>query len=171
MPKFADIAAPLTAITADKTEFTWENIHHQAFEKLKEALASPPIITYPTPQDKFVLTTDASDIGLGAILSTAQGKVIEYASRVLTPAEKNYTTIKKECLAIVWAVRKFRHYLIGAHFTVCTDHKPLEWLESSKTSKSHLQRLECWSLELRAFDFDIIHLTGCNNLNADTLSR
>ena len=171
MPKFADIAAPLTALTADKAEFTWENIHHQAFEKLKEALASPPIITYPTPQDKFVLTTDASDIGLGAILSTAQGKVIEYASRVLTPAEKNYATIEKECLAIVWAVRKFRHYLIGAHFTVRTDHKPLEWLESSKTSKSRSQRLEHWSLELRAFDFDIIHLPGCNNLNADALSR
>ena len=127
---------------------------------MKKALASPPIITYPTPQDKFILTTDASDIGLGAILSTAQGKVIEYASRVLTPAEKNYATIEKECLAIVWAVRKFRHYLIGAHFTVRTDHKPLEWLESSKTSKSRSQRLERWSLELRAFDFDIIYLPG-----------
>ena len=119
----------------------------------------------------YILTTDACDIGLGAILSTAQGKVIEYASWVFTPAEKNYATITKESLAIVWAVRKFRHYLIGAHFTVRTDHKPLEWLESSKTSKSHLQRLEHWSLKLRAFDFDIIHQPGCKNLNADTLSR
>ena len=171
MPKFADIAAPLTALTTNKTNFVWQNVHHQAFEKLKQALVSPPIITYPTPQDKFVLTTDASNVGLGAILSTEQGSVIEYASRVLTPAEKNYATIEKECLAIVWAVRKFRHYLIGAHFKVCTDHKPLEWLESPKTSKTRSQRLERWSLELRAFDFDIVHLPGSTNLNADALSR
>ena len=88
-----------------------------------------------------------------------------------TPTEKNYATVEKECLAIVWAIRKFRHYLIGAHFTIHTDHKPLEWLESSKTSKSLSQRIECWSLELRAFDFDIVHVPGNTNLNADALSR
>ena len=135
MPKFADIAAPLTALTTNKTNFVWQKVHHQAFEKLKQALVSLPIITYPTPQDKFILTTDASNVGLGAILSTEQGSVIEYASRVLTPAEKNYATIEKVCLAIVWAVRKFRHYLFGAHFKVCTDHKPLEWLESLRLAK------------------------------------
>ena len=108
-------------------------------------------MSYPTRGDKFTLTTDASGIGLGTILSTHHGTVIEFASRTLTSAEKNYATIEKECLAIVWAVRKFRHYLIGAHFTIQTDHKPLEWLESSKTSKAHSQRLEHWSLELRAY--------------------
>ena len=118
-----------------------------------------------------MLTTDASDDGLGAILSTEQGTVIEYASRTLTPTEKNYATIEKECLAIIWAVRKFRHYLIGAHFVIHTDHKPLEWLTSPKTSKAHSQRLERWSLEHRAFDFDIVHLPGSTNLNADALSR
>ena len=95
VPKFADIAAPLTALTADKAEFTWEDVHYQAFEKLKEVLASPPIITYPTPQDKFVLSTDACDIGLGAILSTAQGKVIEYASWVFTLLKKTTLLLKK----------------------------------------------------------------------------
>ena len=139
--KFADIAAPLTALTTNKATFLWQSIHQQAFEQLKQALISPPVIAYPTPQDKFILTTDASDVGLGAILSTEQGTVIEYASQILTPTEMNYATIEKECLAIVWAVRKFRHYLIGAHFTIHTDHKPLEWLESSKTSKSRSQRL------------------------------
>ena len=71
----------------------------------------------------------------------------------------------------MWAVRKFRHYLIGAHFTIQTDHKPLEWLESSKTSKAHSQHLEHWSLELRAYDFDIVHRPGNVNQNADALSR
>ena len=65
----------------------------------------------------------------------------------------------------------YRHYLIGAHFTIHTDHKPLERLESSKTSKSHLQCLEHWSLELRAFNFDIVYVPGNTNLNADALSR
>ena len=89
----------------------------------------------------------------------------------MTPTEKNYATIKKEYLAIIWAVREFRHYLIGAHFVIKTDHKPLEWLTSPKTSKAHSQHLEQWSLELRAFDFNIGHLPGSTNLNADALSR
>jgi len=77
----------------------------------------------------------------------------------------------RKCLTIVWAVRKFRHYLIGAHFVIHTDHKSLEWLESSKTSKACPQHLERWSLELRAFDFDIVYLPGSTNLNAGALSR
>ena len=126
---------------------------------------------YPKPSDTFTLATDASDVGLGAVLSTANGAVVEYASRILTKAEKSYATIEKECLAIVWATRKFRHYLIGAPFIIQTDHKPLEWLESSKSSKARSQRLERWSLELRAYDFHIVHHPGTTNQHADALSR
>ena len=97
---------------------------------------------------------------LEAILSTQHGNVIEFASRSLNSAEKNYAIIEKECLTIVWAIHKFRHYLIGAHFNIHTDHKPLEWLESSKASRARSQRLECWSLELRAYDFEIVHRPG-----------
>ena len=75
MPKFADTATPLNALTANKVAFVWQSVHQQAFEQLKKALVSPPVIAYPTPRDKFVLTTDASDVGLGAILSTQQGAV------------------------------------------------------------------------------------------------
>ena len=85
------------------------------------------------------MATDASDTGLGAVLSTTRGTVIEYASRTLTNAEKTYATTEKECLAIVWAVHKFCHYLIGAHFLLETDHKPLEWLQATKASKSRCQ--------------------------------
>ena len=132
---------------------------------------SPPLLDYPLKNDQFVLTTDASDSGLGAILSTARGTVIEYASRTLSSAEKAYATTEKECLAIVWAVHKFRHYLIGAHILLETDHKPLEWLNTAKSSKSRSQRLERWSLELRAFQFSIIHHPGSTNQLADALSR
>ena len=83
----------------------------------------------------------------------------------------NYSTTEKECLAIVWAIHKFNHYLICAHFLLETDHKPLEWLEATKKSKSRSQRLECWSLELCAFHFSIKHRPGKENQHADVLSR
>ena len=118
-----------------------------------------------------MLTTDASDTGLGAVLSTAGGTVIEYASRTLSKAELSYNTTEKECLAIVWATHKLRHYLVGAHFVIETDHKPLEWLQSNKSSHARSQKLERWALQLRAFDFSIRHRQGSCNQHADALSR
>ena len=93
---------------------------------------------------------------------------MEYASCTLNFAEVNYSTTEKECLAIV---HKFRHYLIGTHFMLETDHKPLEWLEATRASKSHSQRPEHQSLELCAFQFSIKHRRGEENKHADALSR
>ena len=90
------------------------------------------------------------------MLSTRRGTVAEYVSRTLTTAERNYATIEKECLAIVWVVHKFQHYLIGVCFTLETKHKPLEWLESAKISRARSQRLERWSLELRAYECNLV---------------
>jgi len=83
-------------------------------------------LDYPKRQDHFLLTTDTSDVGLGDVLSTSRQTVIEYASRALTAPEKKYTTSEKEYLAVVWATRKFRHYLLGTTFILETDHKPLK---------------------------------------------
>ena len=171
IPNFSDIAAPLNDLTSNSTIFSWTELHQTAFIRLKEALISPPILDYPRKSDTFVLTTDSSEAGLGAVLSTSRGTVVEYASRTLTAAEKNYCTTEKECLAIVWATRKLRHYLIGGRFTLETDHKPLQWLESAKRSNARAQRLERWSLELRAFEFDVVHRPGRCNQHADALSR
>jgi len=168
---FANISAPLNDLTRNKTSFTWTPCHQTAFDTLRQRLMSPPILDYPKRTDHFTLTTDASDVGLGAVLSTSRHTVIEFASRALTSAERKYTTTEKECLAIVWATRKFRHYLIGTCFTLETDHKPLEWLESHKQSHARSQRLERWSLELRAFDFRIAYRPGKDNQCADSLSR
>ena len=170
IPNFADVAAPLTALTGAKATFTWDDSQTKSFEALKRDLTSPPILDYPNRTDKFILTTDASDVGIGAVLSTARGTVVEFASHTLSAAERNYATIEKECLAIVKAVRKFRHYLIGAHFTIETDHKPLEWLESTRASHTCSQRLERWFLELRAYDFTVVYKRGEINQNADALS-
>ena len=171
VPGFADISAPLTDLRSSKATFTWEAKHQSAFDTLKQSLMSPPILDYPRKHDHFTLTTDASDVGLGAVLSTPRNTVIEFASRALTSAERNYTTTEKECLAIIWATRKFRHYLLGSSFTLETDHKPLEWLESHKQSHAHSQRLQRWSLELRAYDFHVVYRPGANNQCADSLSR
>jgi len=118
---------------------------------------------------RFVLTIDASDVGLGVVLSTECGSVIEFGSRTLTTMEQKYTTTEKECSGILWAICKFCHDLIGAHFTLETDHNPLEWLESSWKSQGHSQHLECWSLELRAHDFPVVHRPGRCNQTADAL--
>ena len=175
VPSFADISAPFTPLTSNRVEFVWTSTHQQAFDNLKHALVSPPILDYPRETDHFMLTTDASDVGLGAVLSTSRGTVVEYASRSFTSAEKNaeknYTTTEKECLTIIWETRGFRHYLLGAPFTLLTDHKPLVWLESAKESRARSQRLQCWSLELRAFEFKVKHRLGIENIDADSLSR
>ena len=168
---FAEIAAPLTEFTSSKLTFLWMAQCQQAFDTLHKALISPPVLDYPRKNNQFVVMTDASDNGIGAILSTRRGTVMEYASRVLNSAEKKYTTTEKECLAIVWTVHKFRHFLLGAPFILETDHKPLKWLESAKPSNARSQRLERWALELRAFDFEVVHRPGTINMHADTLSR
>ena len=148
IPHFSIVAAPLNDLTSSKATFKWTDQHQVAFFKLKEALSSSPVLDYPRQSDTFVLTTDASEHGLGAVLSTSRGTVVEYASRALTVVEKKYCTNEQESLAIVWATRKLRHYLIGARFTLETDHKPLEWLESARKSHASAQRLERWALEL-----------------------
>ena len=171
VPGFANISSPLNDLTSKRIPFIWTTEHQTAFDNLRHTLMFPPILDYPQQQDHFILTTDASDVGLGAVLSTSRGTVIEFASRALTSLEQKYTTSEKECLAIIWATRKFRHYLLGTSFTLETDHKPLEWLESHRQSHARSQRLERWSLELRAYDFNITYRPGKNNQCADALSR
>ena len=170
IPNFPDIVVPLNDLTSDSALFSRKDSHKTAFMRLKESLTSPPILDYPRKSDTFILTTDSSKVGLGAVLFTSRGTIVEYASRTLTATEKSYCTSDKECLAIIWATRKLCHYLIGARFTLETDHKPLEWLQSAKKSNTRTQHLERWSLELRAFEFDIVHGPGRCNQHADALS-
>ena len=139
---FAKIASPLNELTCNKVPYTWTTRHQQAFDALRHALISPPVLNYPKQSDQFVLTTDALDVGLGAMLSTKWGTVAEFASRVLSMVERKYATNEKECLAIVWAVCKLCHFLLGTPFILKTDYKPFLWLESAKSTHARSQRLE-----------------------------
>ena len=160
---FATIAEPLHRLTDKETEFSWDSHTQEAFEKLKTALSSSPILACPDFSKDFVVFTDASDTGLGAVVEQ-NNHVIAYASRTLKQSERNYSVIEKECLAVVHALKTFRHYLLGRPFTVYTDHNPLQWLHSQKMQG----RL---AVALQEYDFIIKYRKGNQNSNADALSR
>nr|CAH8870258.1 unnamed protein product [Trichobilharzia regenti] len=171
---FSFLAAPLFDILKKK-DYNWTASATEAFERLKNCLCSPPILAYPNVSDQagpFILDTDASDSGIGAVLSQkdADGveKVIAYASRALNKSEKNYCTTRKEMLALVNFVKHFRAYLLGRHFIVRTDHKALSWLHNFKEAEGQIAR---WQEHLQEYDFECMHRPGKNHGNADALSR
>nr|XP_049702875.1 uncharacterized protein LOC126055956 [Helicoverpa armigera] len=168
---FAKITQPLTACLKKRNKIVIDQKYIDAFNKCKELLTHAPLLQYPDYDKTFILTTDASNVALGAVLSQGQigsDKPIAYASRTLSDTESRYSTIERELLAIVWAVKHFRPYLYGRKFYIYTDHRPLTWLQSLKDPSSKLTR---WRLRLQDYDFDLIHKNGKQNTNADALSR
>ena len=163
---FADIAAPLHHLTQKAVDFNWEENCQHSFQVLKDALTQAPVLGYPCFKKGFTLQTDASAVGIGAVLEQ-EGHVIAYASRSLTTPERQYSVIERECLAVVFAVKHFRHYLLGQPFSLHTDHQPLQWLSAQKMEG----RLCRWALALQEFDFEIKYRRGSSNANADALSR
>ena len=165
---FADIAAPLYHITNKGIPFVWDDSCQLAFTNLKNALTHAPILKYPdfSPAAKqFQLYTDASAAGIGAVLEQC-GHVIAYASRTLSDSEKHYSVIQKECLAVVHALKQFRHYLLGREFSIITDHAPLQWLSAQKMEGL----LARWALAIQEYDFTITYRKGLEHGNADALS-
>jgi len=121
---------------------------------------SSPILAYPDFRKPFILFTDASDSGLGTVLSQIQDdkeRVISYASRSLQATEKNYSVTERECLAIVWAIEYFHPYLLGKKFEVITDHSALQWFRTIKQPSGRLAR---WAMKLQHYNFDIKHRSG-----------
>jgi len=168
---FSKIAKPLTKLLQKSVTFDWTNEQQHSFELLKNKLISQPILAYPDWNKPFILTTDASNEAIGAILSQGiigKDKPLAFASRTLNKAETRYSTTEKELLAIVWATKHFRQYLYGRKFKIVTDHKPLIWLMNVKDPNSRLMR---WRLKLEEFDYETVYKSGKTNTNADALSR
>lgn len=144
----------------------------EAFQSLKEALTSRPVLASPDFNREFVVQCDASNRGLGVVLSQFDQNCDEhpvlYLSRKLTPREEAYSTSEKECLCIVWGIQKLACYIQGTKFTVETDHCPLSWLKQMSGKNGRLLR---WSLILQEYNFEVKYRKGVENKNADGLSR
>jgi transposase InsO family protein len=169
---YSHIAAPLTALATPATKgWPWEEAQEAAFAALKAAIASAPIIHMPDLSQPFVVTTDASNFAVGAVLTQGTGaeeRVIAFESKKLSPAETRYPVHDREMLAVIYALKKWRHYLLGAHTTVVTDHKSLEFF----TTQPHLNpRQARWMGLLAEYDHTIVHREGKLNVVADALSR
>src|SRR5580765_527814 len=168
---FSTLAAPLTRLTKKSARWAWGPDENNAFRALKETLISAPVLACPDFARRFVLQTDASTHGLGAVLTQyfEDGeRVIAYASRTLNGAEKNYSATELECLAVVWGIRRMKGYLEGYAFTVITDHQSLKWLQRLESPTGRLAR---WLFEIQQYDFEVKYRRGTLNRVADALSR
>ena len=159
---------------SELTEFMWSKECQEGFDALKHALTTAPVLAYPDYTQPFVLETDASLKGLGAVLSQKgkdrEVRIIAYASRSLRPSERSmhdYSSAKIKLMALKWSVcEKFKDYLLGSKFTVFTDNNPLVYVKTSKIGAAQIR----WLSELALYDFDIVYQTGRSNLVADALS-
>lgn len=173
VPNFATVVAPITELTKGNSpkHIQWSNECVQALTHIQTVLSSQPILALPKFDKPFIVQTDASGVGLGAVLLQEYGGdrfPVAYVSRKLTGPETRYSTIERECLAIIWGISKLSRYLYGRKFILQTDHKPLVFL---KTSVYHNSRIMRWMLALQEFQFSVETIKGTENLLADNLSR
>lgn len=168
---FSKIAKPLCELLVKDAKFEWDDKCQRSFELLKQFLISAPIVRAPNWELPFEVMCDSSDYAIGAVLGQREdGKpyVIYYASKSLNDAQRNYTTTEKELLAVVYALDKFRAYLIGSSIVVFTDHSALKYLLTKQDAKARLIR---WILLLQEFNLQIRDKKGVENVVADHLSR
>ncbi|KAI5649734.1 hypothetical protein M9H77_35739 [Catharanthus roseus] len=164
---FSRIAGPLTQLTRKAIKFEWTEKCERSFQELNNRLTSAPVLTLPDPNKEFSLYTDASGEGLGAVLMQDR-KVVAYISRKLKDHERNYPTHDLELAAIVFALKKWRHYLYRAKYEIFTDHKSLKYLFSQKDLNMRQRR---WMELLEEYRCPINYHPGKANVVADALSR
>ncbi|KAK7940550.1 hypothetical protein WMY93_003876 [Mugilogobius chulae] len=172
---YSRVAAPLTRLTSTSNPFTWTSEAQEAFDRLKHKFTSAPVLIHPDPGRQFVVEVDASDLGVGAILSQRSPETNKlhpcaFFSRRLSEAERNYDVGNRDLLAVVLALQEWRHWLEGAHqsFIIWTDHKNLSYLQSAQRLNSRQAR---WALFLSRFNFTLTYRPGSKNCKPDALSR
>ena len=177
LPCLSHTLAPLYRLLSKHQQWGWGPEQSAAFQKAKSQLASDLLLTHFDPSKKIVLSCDASPYGIGAVLShmyeDGSDRPIAFASRSLAPAEKNYSQIEKEGLAVVWGVRKFHQFLFGREFVIYSDHKPLQFLFSERKSVPTMasSRIQRWALTLSAYKYQLVFRAGKEQGNSDGLSR
>jgi transposase InsO family protein len=169
---FAELARPLHRLTERTSSFAWTTECQNSFDQLRMCLCSSPILAYPDFRKPFILDTDASDTGIGGVLSQiddeGRERAIAYGNRLLTKPERQYCVTRRELLAVVTFVQHYRPYLICRKFTLRTDHGSLTWLRNFKEPEGQLAR---WLERLQELDFEVVHRRGASHGNADSLSR
>ena len=156
LPNLANVLAPLYQLLRKDVKWTWGDQEQQSFDKSKELLTSTALLVHYDPTKPLLLSCDASQYGVGAVLSqlcNGDEKPVAYASRTLTNAERNYSQLEKEGLALIFGVKKFHVYIFGRKFTLFTNHKPLQSLlnESKPIPSMASARIQRWALTLASY--------------------
>lgn len=171
---YSTIAEPLFNLWRKEVPWSWSEDCQSAFEMLKTKLCSAPVLAHPQPGVDFQLHTDASGVGLGVSVHQVQNgvlKTIGFSSRTLNFAERKYSTVEREILAVVWGLEKWRHLIESSHILVITDHQALAWLFKSKSTDTLPPRLYRWILRVQEFDIEVKYRPGKLNVVPDALSR
>ncbi|CAG7784774.1 unnamed protein product, partial [Allacma fusca] len=171
IPDYSQTCKPITNLLKSKTPFIWGPPQQDAFNRITSSITEITQLHLPDLRKPFTITTDGSATGLGAVLQQESDGIrypVRFISRLLKDAETRYSASEIECLAVIWAVRKFQGYIEFTHFTIETDHRALTWLMKLKEPAGRLGR---WKMELLGYDFDIVYRKGKSNIVADALSR
>ncbi|MCP3661906.1 MAG: hypothetical protein GY696_05315 [Gammaproteobacteria bacterium] len=171
---FATVAEPLRRMERKDADFQFQEEERNAWYKIKDMIATAPILSIFKEECETIVSTDASDYGIGAVLSQIQDgieKPIAFASKTLSPAERNYSTGEKEALACIWATEKWHYYLYGRHFNIKTDHSCLTALLKRGSKGMAPRRITRWYERLCKYDFEMVYRPGKDNPVADCLSR
>lgn len=173
VPHFADRAVVLNDLTkaSAPNKVRWTEECERAFRDLKDAICTQSVLHSPDFEKPFTLQTDASGVGLGAVLLQeveGERRPVVFLSRKLLDRETRYSTVEKECLAMKWAIDTLRYYLLGRHFILETDHRALQWLHRMRDAN---MRIAGWYLSLQPYNFTVCYRSGKSNVVADCLSR
>ena len=176
IPNFSSAFAPLYALLKKDAKFAWDKKHQACFEIIKDLFRGTKILKLFDPNLETAIETDASNYGIAAVLLQKHNEAfmpVQFASKTLTSAQKNYATIDKEALAVMFGIERFREYLLGGKFQIRTDHKPLVKLLGRENAMpvNCSARLQRWNLRLSQYNYTIIHIPGESNYISDCLSR